>query len=199
MKEKNNRKSIAIFGIIICLIYFALTILLVASGEQIWLTFFEIITMISGVFMVALIMVLPFSQRQYIKHMAIIFACVCMILTNVAHVVNLTVTEPLLRKGVYISEYLQIGFWPSVEMAIDYLGWGLFMGLSFIYSFLGLIKNNSTRKIRIMLLISGILCFIGFFGTVLINEHMWYIAPMGYGLGTLVICIELLVIDGKSQ
>ncbi len=198
LQDEVNRKIVAILGIIIGIIYFIFTILLIISGTNIWLTAFEIITMIAGFLMVSIIMVLPFYQKAGTKQLSVIFASVCMILTNVAHFVNLVVITPLLKKGIDIPEYLQIGVWPSVEMAVDYLGWGLFMGLAFICSWLAIAKNNVTKKIRIMLLLSGILCFIGFFGTILINENMWYIAPMGYGVGNLFICIELLMIDRKK-
>lgn len=33
----------------------------------------------------------------------------------------------------------------------------------------------------------------------MINENLWYLAPMGYGVGTIVICIELLVIEKISK
>lgn len=193
-----RRKSVAILGIIICIIYFALTIVFVTTGLKIWLAAFEMITMLAGILMVALIIVLPFSQDAKMKDykiLGIVFATACMILTNVSHIVNLTVTEPLMKIGVNIPEYLQIGIWPSVEMAADYLGWGLFMGLAYIFSSFGLMNEDKIKKLKITMRICGILCFLGFFGTILINENFWYIAPLGYGLGTLVVCIELLFID----
>lgn len=195
-----RRKNVAISGIIICIIYFILTIMFVATGSKSWLAAFEVITMLAGIVMVALIIILPFSQDVKMKNyqvMAIVFAAACMILTNVAHIVNLAVTEPLMKMGVNVPEYLQIGIWPSVEMAVDYLGWGLFMGLAFLFSSFGLVKEDKIKKLNITLKICGILCFSGFFGTILINENLWYIAPMGYGLGTLVVCIEMLFIDRK--
>lgn len=37
-----------------------------------------------------------------------------------------------------------------------------------------------------------IFCMIGFFGTVFINENIWYVAPIGYGFGTIAICIQMI-------
>lgn len=37
----------------------------------------------------------------------------------------------LSAKGNLVPVYFQIGFWPSVEMAIDYLAWGFFTGHAF--------------------------------------------------------------------
>lgn len=37
-----------------------------------------------------------------------------------------------------------------------------------------------------------IFCMIGFLGTVFINENIWYAAPIGYGFGTIAICIQMI-------
>lgn len=189
-----TRKNIAVLGIITCIAYFILTLIFVTTGSRNWLTAFEIITMIAGIVMVFLITALPFSQniKNNYKTIAIVFVTACMILTNSAHIVNLTVTETLLRNKTFVPNYLQIGMWPSVEMAIDYLGWGLFMGLAFIFSAFGLVKENKIKRIKITLIICGTLCLLGFFGVLLIHENLWYIAPVGYGIGTLILCFKLL-------
>lgn len=95
--------------------------------------------------------------------------------------------------GVEVPAYFQIGFWPSVEMAIDYLAWGFFMGFAFLCIGIAIKNRDKTERIiKTTLLICGILCLIGFFGTVFVNENIWYIAPMGYGLGTMIICIQMM-------
>lgn len=72
-------------------------------------------------------------------------------------------------------------------MAIDYLAWGFFMGFAFLCIGIAIKNRDKTERIiKITLLICGILCLIGFFGTVFVNENIWYIAPMGYGLGTMI-------------
>lgn len=192
-----SRKNIAVLGIITCIAYFVLTLIFVTTGSRKWLTAFEIITMIAGIVMFFIITALPFSQniKNSYKMMAFVFVTACMILTNTAHIVNLTVTESLLRNGISVPEYLQIGMWPSVEMAIDYLGWGLFMGLAFLFSSFGLVKEKKVKSIKIILIVCGALCLLGFFGVLLINENLWYIAPAGYGIGTFILCIKLLYIE----
>ena len=35
-------------------------------------------------------------------------------------------------------------------------------------------------------------CLIGFVGALFINENIWYLAPMGYGFGLLILCIMRL-------
>lgn len=197
-----NKKNVAILGIILCSIYFIITLELILTSSQIWLTAMELVTMVSGILMIMLVLVIPFSQIEIMvryKVLAITFSAACMVLTNVAHMVNLTVTEQLIKKGIDIPYYLQIGKWPSVEMAIDYLAWGLFMGFAFLFSSLGIEKERIHKKLKITLCVCGVLCFVGFFGAILINQNLWYIAPMGYGMGTILICIELLVLNKKVK
>jgi len=77
-------------------------------------------------------------------------------------------------------------------MAIDYLAWGFFMGLAFLcIGFGGKGEDKHRRILKITLLISGLLCLIGFLGIVFINENIWYVAPMGYGFGSMAICIQM--------
>ena len=72
-------------------------------------------------------------------------------------------------------------------MTIDYIAWGFFMGFAFITLFLG-IKDKAIKNFS---LICGILCLCGFMGS-FISDSLWYIAPMGYGIGFLVMCIFVL-------
>lgn len=128
-----------------------------------------------------------------LKYLALIAASSCMLLTSLAHTVSLTVTTPLINSGMNVPEYLQIGKWPSVEMAVDYLGWGLFMGLSYILSAYALDKNSNNKLLVILLKICGLICLTGFLGAVSVNENLWYAAPLGYGMGTAFVCGQLLI------
>ena len=113
-------------------------------------------------------------------------------LTAIAHFVNITVTRPLINQGVNVPTYFQIGYWPSVEMAIDYVAWGFFCGLAFL-SLAKFAKSKLHTNIIITTYICAILCQIGFWGALFINENLWYLAPWGYGLGFIIICIQALL------
>lgn len=152
--------------------------------------------------MIMLVLVFPFSKTEKIKSikiMAIIFAAVCMVLTNVTHIVNLTVTEQLIKNGINIPDYLLIGKWPSVEMAIDFLAWGFFMGLAFLFSSFGIENELKFKKLKNILFACASLCIVGFIGAILINQNFWYIAPLGYGIGTVILCFELLSLDKQEK
>lgn len=162
-----NRKIIAYAGIVLCTVFILVTFMLILTSSKSWLTAFEIVTMISGVFMLILILVLPSSENELIKPYriaSVAFVTGNMILTNVTHFVNLAVTEQLIRSGMDIPDYFQIGKWPSIEMAIDYLAWGMFMGLAFLASFMYIPKEKSYKNLKYTLLVCGILCVSGFLG-----------------------------------
>jgi hypothetical protein len=189
MEKNMNIKNIAKIGLLICLLYFISVVLLILFSNNITILFMEIITMLSGIYMVLLIITLQIdnnSKRNICRVLAIIFVSSCMLLTNSIHWINIIVIKPLIKNGINIPEYFQIGTWPSFIMAIDYLGWGLFMGLAFIFSGFNL---KVSINIKWILWLNGSLCLIGFLG-VIINENLWYIAPLGYGIGTAIICIK---------
>jgi len=171
--------------------YFVIVFLLVVLGNNITILLMDIITMLSGIYMVILVMAFPVENNyKNYRILAIIFASICMIFTNMVHWVNIIAINPMISKGINVPEYFQIGKWPSVLMAIDYLGWGLFMGLAFIFSGFFITKSI---KINWLLYLCGCLCLIGFFG-IIYNVNLWYIAPFGYGIGTAFICIKILLL-----
>ncbi len=186
-----NTKIIAKIGLLVGFMYFATLIVQIMFNNDFTLYLVSIITMLSGIYMTLLVFSFPVKNEdtQFYRSMAKICVSACMILTSAVHFVNIAVIMPLLDRGLPIPEYFQIGKYPSVLMGIDYLGWGLFMGLAFIFS--GCFINAAT-KLRNFLFLCGCLCLAGFVGFVF-NENLWYIAPLGYGIGTAVICVRLLL------
>lgn len=197
-----KRSIVGYIGSFVCLVYFIVTIGFILTKESIFLIGMEIVTILSTPIFLVIFIVIPIgnsTEKRIGKDLSLIFMSCCMILTSVAHFVNLTVTNPLIKSGVVVPTYLQIGQWPSVEMAVDYLAWGFFMGMAFLSSSLAVSKENRRLKtLKNTLSISGLLCLAGILGVVLINENCWYIAPIGYGIGTLIVCIELIMLERKS-
>lgn len=188
-------KKIFTIGIITCILYFASVGLFLITKTEVALTIWELMTVLSApimLFVLLEISTLAAITSIYKKAMLAFMSCTCS-LTGAAHIVNITVTRALISEGIDIPTYFQIGYWPSAEMAIDYLAWGFFTGLAFLC--LGIAienKDKIKRSIKATLLTCGILCLIGFFGTIFINENIWYVAPMGYGIGTMIVCIQML-------
>ena len=185
-------KRIPVTGIIVVILYFLSVGAFLISKTELALTVWELMTIVSGP--VVLLVLLEISQRistpeLYRRAMLAFMACTCA-LTGAAHIVNITVTRRLISEGVEVPLYFQIGQWPSVEMAVDYLAWGFFTGLAFIcLSVSASSDDKAARRLKSVSLINGILCIAGFAGALFINENVWYLAPMGYGLGLLILCI----------
>ena len=188
-------KRIHLIGIIAVIIYFLSVGSFLISQTDIALTIWELMTVISGP--IVLLVLLELSHRFSSpdlnrRALQVFMGCTCA-LTGAAHIVNITVTRRLMREGVKVPLYFQIGQWPSVEMAVDYLAWGFFMGLAFICLSLPIASADKTAKsMKVISLIDGILCLIGFVGALFINGNIWYLAPMGYGVGLLILCIMRL-------
>jgi hypothetical protein len=193
-----NKKIVAIMGILLCCIYFFTVIMFVATGSVIWGQIFDIVTMISGVYFIFLIIVLPFSKDDNNKKLiAIVFVAALMIFTNTAHTINLVSIQNI-KYGKNIPDYLKLGKVLSYITAIENLGWGIFLGLAFLFSSLGVENKQELKSLKITLFICSCLCIIGFFGW-LIYENLWYIASIGYGIGTLIISIELLLYEKNKN
>lgn len=109
------------------------------------------------------------------------------IITSIAHFTSIGVTRKLVAHGCSIPDYFKIGYFPSVEMTLDYIAWGLFMGFSFLTLFLG-VKN---KPLKIISITCSTLCFAGFIGS-FFREYLWYPAPLGYGFVFLIMCIFIL-------
>ena len=195
-------KKISVIGIATDFLYFVSVGLFLVTQTEIALSVWELMTILSAP--VVLFVLLELSTLLSVtsickKAMLAFMSCTCA-LTGVAHIVNITVTRRLISEGVNVPTYFQIGYWPSVEMATDYLAWGFFMGLAFLCIGLGAKDENKRRRtLKRTLLICGLLCLIGFFGAVFINENIWYVAPMGYGFGSMVICIQMIMLSTTKQ
>lgn len=195
------RNKIAILGIAdVCLYAVAVVLYLIVKSEQL-LTLWEVVTILSAP--IILLILLDVHNKtgrvnSMFRSFTVVFMTCNIVLTSAAHFVNIAIIRKLMAEGVNVPTYFQIGYWPSVEMAVDYLAWGFFMGLAFIMTACGLhTAGNAVKKLKIMSLVCGSLCLLGFLGTVLVNEYCWYLAPLGYGVGTIVICIEM--IRGSKQ
>lgn len=185
-------KKIHLIGIIDVMLYFVSVGAFLITKTDVALTIWELMTVISGP--IVLLVLLELSHRLSApdlnrRAMLVFMACTCA-LTGAAHIVNIAVTRRLMSEGVEVPLYFQIGQWPSVEMAVDYLAWGFFMGLAFICLGLPIASTDkSARSLKVISLVNGIICLLGFVGALFINENIWYLAPMGYGFGLLVLCI----------
>ena len=192
---KENIRKFAAAGIVCELLYFASVTLFLVTHIELALTLWELMTVAGAVTM--LIVMIAIGEANDIKPVYRRFLMISLsgtvFLTSAAHFTSIGVVRPLAAQGENIPDYFRIGTFPSLEMTVDYTAWGFFMGLAFISLFLG-IKN---RALKMMSLICGILCFVGFTGSFFL-DFLWYPAILGYGLGFLIMCIYLCMSQKSS-
>lgn len=189
-------KRISTCSIIAIIFYFISVMLFLITKTDLALTIWELMTIIGGLVYLTLFVKLSekISSDSIYKKLISIFAASGVVLTSVAHIVNIAVTRRLIGNGIDVPNYFRIGYFPSVEMAVDYLGWGLFIGLAFLCISIS-IKNKKYNSIKRTCLLSSMLCLIGFIGALFINENMWYIATIGYGIIPIYLCIKTMKVE----
>lgn len=189
-------KKISTCSIIAIIFYFISVMFFLITKTDVALTIWELMTIIGGFVYLVLFVKLSekISSDNFYKRLISIFMACGVTLISVAHIVNITVTRRLIADGIDVPNYFRIGYWPSVEMVVDYLGWGLFIGLSFLCISIS-IKNKKYNSIKRTCLLSSMLCLMGFIGALFINENMWYIATIGYGIIPIYLCIKTMRVE----
>lgn len=188
-------KKIPEIGIVTCVLYFMAVTLFLVTKTEIALTIWELFTMLGAPILLLVLIELATLMKiaPASKNAMLVFMAYTCSITGLAHIINITVTRALMSEGIEVPTYFQIGYWPSVEMAADYLAWGFFMGCAF-FAVGFAIKRDRRQDMIMKILVSacGLLCFLGFWGAIFVNENLWYFAPLGYGFGTIAICIQMM-------
>lgn len=108
-------KKIPHIGIVTCILYFiAVTVFLVTKTGTA-LTIWEIFTIIGAPVILFVLIELANLMNiapTYRNTMLVFMSCTC----------SLTgLTRKLIADGINVPNYFRIGYWPSIEMAADYL------------------------------------------------------------------------------
>ena len=193
---KQKLKKYACAGIAADILYFiSVTLFLILKAE--WaLTLWESMT-VAGAFTMLIVLTVfaeAFEIKPLLRRFMLTALSGTVILTSAAHFTSIGVIRKLIAQGAAIPDYFRIGYFPSIEMTVDYTAWGLFMGSAFLTLFLGI----RDRAIRIISVSCCILCFTGFAGS-FFAESLWYPAPLGYGIGFLILCIAVLKKTAKPD
>ncbi len=193
--SKKSKATVAYSGIVLCTLYLIVVTAFITTKLKLFLSGMEAMTIISAIFIPFLIEAIvadTLPGKSWWRHLSYIFTVCCLLLTVSTHFINLTVTNALIHTGINVPAYFQIGQWPSVEMAADYLAWGMFLGFAFISAAIAISNIAKLRKMQIIAFICGILCLIGFVGPIVNNQNIWFIAVTGYTLGIILVSIEIL-------
>jgi len=184
-----DTKKYAYAGISCDVLYFlSVTLFLIVKTE--WaLTLWECMT-VAGAFAMTVVLTVfaeAYGIKPVFRRMMLISLSGTLFLTSAAHITSIGAVRRLVSQGAAVPDYFRIGFYPSIEMSVDYTAWGLFMGCAFLSLFMGIRE----KALRMLSMICCILCFVGFIGS-FCSESLWYPAPLGYGFGFLIMCILVL-------
>jgi len=94
-------------------------------------------------------------------------------LTSSVHFIGLTALRQTGMEGIV---------WPSILYAIELLAWDVFLGLSLLFAAPVFQGKGLKRKIRLTLIITGILCITGTLGPVTGDMRLQFISVLGYGI-----------------
>lgn len=84
--------------------------------------------------------------------------------------------------------------WPSIMMALEVLGWGLFFGLACLCLVPVFSTTRLDRAIQVALVLSAAACLFGVVALAMNNfELMAVVAPIGWGPGAAVSCVLIAI------
>ncbi len=170
--------AIAYAGITLTILYFMVVAAYFLTESTVMFKLWEAMIILSApILLLILISVLEYADetKKSWKTAAISFMICTTVITASAHYSNIISSQETLTD-----------FQPN-----DPLAWGFFMGLAFIFTSASL--SSKLRSVKYTLMICGCLCLVGLFGPILNVVPLWFVAVAGYGLGTPVICIQLLL------
>lgn len=187
--SKAINKKTAIVGITGVTLYFLSVLLFLITKLEWALTLWEIMTVAGAI--IILIVLNEIADKHNIKGIYRTFLSIALsgtvMITSIAHFTSIGVIRKLAAQGESVPDYFKIGYFPSVEMTLDYIAWGFLMGFSFFILFLGV----RDKPLKMISAACSALCFTGFVGSFFL-EYLWYPAPLGYGFGFLIMCILML-------
>jgi len=148
-----------------------------------WFSIMEVLIMLTTPFMVGLTVAVHAWSRPELKvygSVAVVFMAMMTALTSSNHFVILTVARrPEFTALPWGPAF--VGFdWLSVTYSLDILAWDVFFALAVLSQALVFRGGGLTRFIRVLLLVSGIVAFVGLGGVVVDRVAVRNIGIIGY-------------------
>ena len=132
------------------------------------------------------------TERKIFSKIAIAFSIMFALVSSIHYFIQISSVRFAIALNEYsgLEHFLQpnpTSFLSSVNM----LGWTLFLGLSTLFMYLGLISNSTTRGLRLGLLINAISCFFGGIGYLFqIDLLTFAFMNLGIGLGFIITTVS---------
>ncbi len=192
----------AAWGVFILAILYALTTLLgfLALKSPLdpigdpYFTLMELLILLMAPLMVVTMVALHQStapQQKTYSLAALAFMLLMAGLTMGIHFVILTVSRSLEAAGPSWAVFFFAFKWPSVAYTLDILAWDIFFPLSFLCALPIFRSGRLEGAIRILMMISVVLCFAGLIGIPLANMSYRNIGIIGYAVFAPVVFLLL--------
>lgn len=130
---------------------------------------------------------------------ALAFMILLVSITSSVHFVILTVSRQIEAAGLPWG-FLFFSFkWPSVAYALDILAWDLFFALSMLSAASVFRESKLERKVKVLMIISGVMSLAGLIGVPLGNMQIRMIGVLGYAVVSPVVFLLLGILFGHIQ
>lgn len=140
----------------------------------------------------------PEAKSISLAALSCMIAMAC--ITCIVHFLVLTVSRPLEAvPGLEWMTYLFSFTWPSVIYSLDILAWDFFFALAVLFAVPVFKGGRLENWIRILLIVSGVLSFVGLLGPVMSNMQIRNIGIIGYAGVFPVVCLLLLSYFGRAS
>jgi len=140
------------------------------------LAIMEILTLVAAFLLVILMSAIHYKappESKVYSAIALAFMVLVAGLTTTVHFIGLTALRQTGMEGIV---------WPSAIYAVELLAWDVFLGLSLLFSVPVFEGDGLNRKIRITLIITGVLCIAGTLGPATGDMRLQFISVLGYGV-----------------
>lgn len=178
--SKETKMAIAYIGIGLTIVYFLAVAGYFLTESSLMSGCWEAMIILSGpIMLVVLISILENADenKKGFKTAAIAFMTCTTAITTAAHYANVVSPDKTIME-------FQLD---------DTLAWGFFMGLAFIFTSIALSSEiPKLKRVKYTTMVSGCLCLMGLFGPIFDIAPLWLIAVVGYGIGTPIICMQLI-------
>lgn len=155
-----------------------------------YFTILELLIIILGPLMVFSLIIVHKSTPEKSKIYsltALIFMSIMACITCCLHFVILTLSQ---QESFHNQDWSTLVFsfhWPSIPYALDILAWDFFYALSMFFLSATFNKKGLEKLIKILSIISGVLCSIGLLGIPMNNMQVRNIGIIGYTIFPIVI------------
>lgn len=155
-----------------------------------YFTILELLIIILGPLMVFSLIIVHKSTPEKSKIYsltAVIFMSIMACITCCLHFVILTLSQ---QESFLNQDWSILVFsfhWPSIPYALDILAWDFFYALSMFFLSATFNKKGLEKLIKMLLILSGVLSFIGLLGIPMNNMQVRNIGIIGYTIFPIVI------------